>query len=283
MGSFMEFFTWDKIVSLCGFIAKPLIILIVCKIVIGMLLKIVDSVMGKTHLDKGIQGFAKSAIKIALWVISIIFIADSLGVNTASLVALLSVASLALSLAVQGLFTNVFSGITILMTKPFVVGDFVDVAGVSGTVQNISLMRTTINTPDNKVELIPNGDIAAQRITNYSTEPLRRVDMKFSASYDASTEQVKKAIMDVLNADSRIKTDEGHESFVRLSGYNANDIEYTVRVWVDNGDYWGVYFDTMEAVRESFAKNGVEFSYPHTVVHMIEEKKGLPFNLGKKD
>ena len=107
--------------------------------------------------------------------------------------------------------------------------------------------------------------------------------MKFSASYDSSTDAVKEAIMEVINADVRIKNEDGFVPFVRLSAYNANDIEYTVRVWTDNANYWGVYFDTMEAVRESFAKNGVEFSYPHTVVHMIEEKKGLPFNLGKKD
>ena len=282
MGSLAEFFTWDKISGIALFIAKPLVILIVCKFIINALLKISDGVMEKTKLDKGIQGFAKSAIKIGLWVLTLIFIADSLGVNTASLVALLSVASLALSLSVQGLFTNVFSGITILMTKPFVVGDYVEVAGVAGTVKDISLMRTTLTTPDNKIELIPNGDIAAQNIINYSTAPLRRVDLKVSASYDSTTEQVKTAVMDVINADSRIKQDEGHEPFVRISNYNSNDIEYTIRVWVDNADYWGVYFDTLENIRESFAKHGVEFSYPHTMVHMVGDKKKL-FDLGKKD
>ena len=282
MGSLAEFFTWDKISGIALFIAKPLVILIVCKFIINALLKISDGVMEKTKLDKGIQGFAKSAIKIGLWVLTLIFIADSLGVNTASLVALMSVASLALSLSVQGLFTNVFSGITILMTKPFVVGDYVEVAGVAGTVKDISLMRTTLTTPDNRIELIPNGDIAAQNIINYSTAPLRRVDLKVSASYDSTTEQVKAAVMDVINADSRIKQDEGHEPFVRISNYNSNDIEYTIRVWVDNADYWGVYFDTLENIRESFAKHGVEFSYPHTMVHMVGDKKKL-FDLGKKD
>ena len=282
MGSLAEFFTWDKISGIALFIAKPLVILIVCKFIINALMKISDGVMEKTKLDKGIQGFAKSAIKIGLWVLTLIFIADSLGVNTASLVALMSVASLALSLSVQGLFTNVFSGITILMTKPFVVGDYVEVAGVAGTVKDISLMRTTLTTPDNRIELIPNGDIAAQNIINYSTAPLRRVDLKVSASYDSTTEQVKAAVMDVINADSRIKQDEGHEPFVRISNYNSNDIEYTIRVWVDNADYWGVYFDTLENIRESFAKHGVEFSYPHTMVHMVGDKKKL-FDLGKKD
>lgn len=282
MESFMEFLTWEKLSSIGLFIAKPLVILIVCKFIIGALLKLADGVMVKTKLDAGIQSFAKSALKIGLWVLTLIFVADSLGVNTASLVALLSVASLALSLSVQGLFTNVFSGITILLTKPFVVGDYVEVAGIAGTVREIKLMRTTLTTPDNKVELIPNGDIAAQNIINYSTEPMRRVDIKVSASYDAPTETVYTAIKEVLNTDTRVKQDEGKEPFVRLSAYNSNDIEYTIRVWVDNANYWGVYFDTLENIRTSFAKHGVEFSYPHTMVHMVEDKK-KGFSLGKKD
>lgn len=283
MGSLAEFFTCDKISAIALFIAKPLVILVVCKFIINALLKLSGNIMAKTKLDSSIQGFAKSAIKIALWVLTLIFVADSLGVNTASLVALLSVASLALSLSVQGLFTNLFSGITILMTKPFVAGDYVDVAGVQGVVKSISLMRTTLTTPDNKVELIPNGDIAAKNIINYSTEPLRRVDLVVTASYDAPTELVQKAVLEVAEADDRIKKDEGHTPFVRISNYKSNDIEYTIRVWCDTANYWDVYFDTLGSIRESFAKHGVEFSYPHTVIHMVEDKKKLPFNLGKKD
>lgn len=272
MGSLAEFFTWDKISAIAIFIAKPLIILIVCKFIINALLKVSGKLMSKTKLDLGIQSFVKSAVRIFLWVLTLIFIADSLGVDTASLVALLSVASLALSLSVQGLFTNVFSGITILMTKPFVVGDYVEVAGVSGTVKAISLMRTTLTTPDNKVELIPNGDIASQNILNYSTESIRRVDLKVSASYDAPTETVYKAIKEVIDGDTRIKKDDEHLPFVRLSAYNSNDIEYTVRVWVDNVNYWAVYFDTLEKIRDSFNAHGVEFSYPHTVIHIVDKK-----------
>lgn len=260
--------TLSGITSLCLFILKPLLILVVCKIIISILLRLSDGVLSKTKLDLGIQSFVKSALKIGLWILVIIFVADSLGVNTASLVALVSVVSLALSLSVQNLMTNMFSGITILLSKPFVVGDFVEVSGVTGTVKEITFMRTTLITPDNKIELIPNADIANSKITNYSTEEFRRVDLKFAVSYDASTENVKRAILEVINADERVKTDAGHEAFVRISNYNANDIEYTVRLWVDNKNYWDVYFDTMEDVRESFARYDIEFSYPHTIVHM---------------
>ena len=165
--------------------------------------------------------------------------------------------------------TNIFSGVIILFSRPFVVGDFVTISGISGTVKEITLMRTKIATADNKIELIPNGSIEAANITNFSKESLRRVDLTVSASYDAPTDTVKASVMEVINKDARIlKTDAEKMPFVRLSAYNANDIEYTIRVWTENANYWDVYFDTLEAIRESFAAHDVEFSYPHTVVHM---------------
>lgn len=262
-------FSFAGILAIIGFIAKPIIILIACKFIIDALLKVTSGVMNKSHLDQGITGFIRKALRIFLWVLTLIIVADSLGVDTTSLVALVSVVSLALSLAFQNIMTNVFSGVIILFSKPFVVGDFVTISGISGTVKEITLMRTKIATTDNKVELIPNGSIEAANVTNYSAEPLRRVDMKVSVSYDAPTETVKAAIMEVIDKDTRVlRTDEAKTPFVRLSAYNSNDIEYTIRVWTENANYWGVYFDTLEALRESFAAHGVEFSYPHTVVHM---------------
>lgn len=267
---FASLLTAESLMNWILYLAKPIVLLIICKIVIGVVLKVVDTTLGKTHLDQGIQSFSKSAIKIGLWALSIIMVAGAFGVDTASLVAVVGVASLALSLSVQGIFTNVFSGIVILMTKPFVVGDYIDVCGVSGTVMSIELMRTTINTADNKVELIPNGDINASRITNYSTEKMRRVDLTFTASYDDSTESVKDAIMEVIKADKRISIDGEYAPFVALSKYNANDIEYVARMWVENANYWDVHFSVNEKVRESYKKHGIKSSYPHVVVHKSE-------------
>lgn len=260
----------DKILGLCGFILKPIIILIVCKILIGIILKLLNNILKKANLDEGIKGFVTSAARVAMWAIAIIIAAGSLGVDTTSLVAIVGVASLALSLSVQNILVNAFSGITILLSKPFSVGDFVETCGISGTIKNISLMRTIINTTDNKVILIPNGDISASKVINYSTEPLRRVDLVITACYSNSTASVKEAIMEVIRGDSRIKTDETHKPFVRISNYNANDIEYTIRVWVENADYWDVYFDLTESIREYYEKHNIEFSYPHTVIHMAK-------------
>ena len=269
-----ELVTTENLLSAGIFILKPILILFICKILINSFTKVGASILEKTKLDASIKSFIKSSIKIGLWILTIIFIADSLGVNTASLVAVLSVVSLALSLSVQNIMTNIFSGITLLISKPFSVGDFVDIAGTAGIVKKINLMRTTLNTPDNKIELIPNGDVCAATIINYSVAEFRRVEWKFSVSYDAETETVKDAIMDVILADDRIVTieqDETKAPQVRLNSYNANDIEYVVRCWVKNLDYWNVYFDVNELVRESFKKYNVEFSYPHTIVHLKKD------------
>ena len=264
---FTTLLTPENLATAVAFIVKPLVLLLLCKVVITLLLRTTKNLFGKSKLDKGIQTFSMSAMRIALWLIAIIIIAGAFGINTASLVTVLGVASLALSLSVQNIFTNIFSGITILLTKPFSVGDFVEVCGVAGTVKAIELMRTTLTTPDNKVELIPNSDIAASRITNYSTKDTRRVELLFTASYDNSTEEVKAAIMEVLDANDKIVELEGKEKFIALKAYNANDIEYVVRFWVNNSDYWTTYFEVNEAVRESYKKHGIEFSYPHVVVH----------------
>lgn len=267
MGNMLPIET-ETILAWAAFIAKPIIILIVCRFIIGAILRVATSVMSKSHLDQGITGFIRKALRILLWVLTLIIVVDSLGVDTTSLVALVSVVSLALSLAFQNIMTNIFSGVIILFSRPFVVGDFVTISGVSGTVREITLMRTKLATPDNKVEWIPNGSIDAANITNFSTESLRRVELKVAVSYDAPTETVKAAVMEVIDRDERVlRTDESKAPFVRLSAYNANDIEYTIRVWTENADYWNVYFDTLENLRESFDAHGVQFSYPHVVVH----------------
>lgn len=258
----------NGVLAFIKFIAKPILILVVGKILTQILLKLMKGIMDKTGLEEGIKGFTLTAVRIALWIIIAITVVDALGIDTTSLVAIVSVVSLALSLSVQDILTNVFSGIIILLSKPFVVGDYVDAAGVSGTVKAISIMRTTLVTPDNKIQLVPNGDIEVKNITNYSKEPMRRVELKVSASYDASTAAVKAAVLEVVNRDERIVQEGDFAPFVRINDYKSNDIEYVIRVWVDNAEYWNVYFDTLEAIRESFAKHGIAFSYPHTVVHM---------------
>ena len=247
-----------------------LITFLICLVVISIILKIVGRALNNAKkMGRTMKNFLLSAVKIALWVIAVIIIAGELGIPTASLVALLSVAGLALSLSVQGLLGNLFSGLTLLMTHPFAEGNFVEVAGKTGVVKSIGMLYTTISTLDNVVISIPNSDVVGSAINNYSADPLRRVDMLFCAAYSEPTEKVKNAIMEVVRADSRILEDPA--PFVALNEYKDSVVEYVVRVWVKNADYWDVHFALNEKVRESFARNGVAMSYAHVNVHLVEK------------
>ena len=243
---------------------------IVCLIVMRVLIVLSSKVLNSSKkLDDALRGFIRSAIRIVLWLLTAIIVADTLGIPTTSLVALFSVVGLALSLSVQNIMANLFSGITLLMTRPFAVGDWVELSAQGGTVKSIGLFYTVIATGDNKTISIPNSSVTASTVVNYNSESLRRVDMIFSASYDDETEKVKAAIMEAVFNDSRILTEP--EPFVGLKEYKASSIDYLLRIWVKNEDYWAVYYALNEAVRDSFSRTGVTMSYEHINVHMIKE------------
>lgn len=253
----------DKLIS--GVLA-----LAVCLVCSLLLTKLTDkALVNSKRLDGALRGFIRSVVKAAMWIITGIIVADSLGIPTTSLVALVSVAGLALSLSIQNIMSNLFSGITLLMAKPFVAGDFVDIGGKSGTIKIIGMFYTVMDTVDNTVISIPNGDVTSASVINYSKEPVRRVDMRFESSYDAPTADVKAAIMDAIRADERIHTDPA--PFIAISEYKSSSIEYLVRIWCKNSDYWDVHFGMNERVRECFAAHGVEMSYEHMNVHILDK------------
>ena len=246
---------------------SAVLVFVVCAILIKLIGRINARALEKTKLDSGLKSFISSALKAALWAIAVLIIADCLNIPIASLVAVLSVAGLALSLSIQGILSNLFSGITILGTRPFKGGDYVDVGSKSGTVRDIGLFYTVIITPDNKEIYVPNSTVASADIVNYSAEGRRRVDLKFSASYDAPTALVRKAILDAVEDDARIL----HEPlpFVGIESYGNSAVEYICRVWVVSENYWDVHFDLNEAVRESFGVNGVQMPYDQLDIHVI--------------
>ena len=249
---------------------SAVITFVICLIVIKILASVAEKLLNKsTKLDGTLRGFVLSAIRILLWIVAAIIVANALGINTSSLIALISVAGLALSLSVQNILANLFSGLTLLITKPFAAGDFVEVAGKTGIVKTVGLFYTQLDTLDNVAVSVPNSDVTAACVNNYNREPKRRVDMYFSAAYDEPTEKVKAAILDAISQDSRIYSDPA--PFVRLFEYKGSTVSYVVRVWCNNADYWDVYFDLNENVRESFQRNGVAMSYEHVNVHVIEK------------
>ena len=251
-------------------IISGVITFLVCIIAIRIVKVVINRALSRaTKLDAPIKNLITKLITTLLWALTIIIVAGAFGINATSLVAVLSVAGLALSLSVQNLLTNFFSGIMLLINKPFKEGDFVELGDKVGTVKNIGFFNTVLNTPDNISISIPNGDLTSAAVKNYSREQNRRVDLTFSASYNEPTEAVKKAIEDAIAMDSRILADPA--PFVRILSYDASSIKYVVRVWAKNADYWDVYFNLNEHVRDAFANNGVKMSYEHINVHMMQE------------
>ena len=251
-------------------ILSAILTLVICFIIIKIVTGFVNRSLGKSKkLDATLRGFVTSAIKAVLWVIAFIIVANALGINTSSLVALVSVVGLALSLSVQNILSNLFSGLTLLITKPFAAGDFVEIGGKTGLVKTVGLFYTQMDTLDNIAVSIPNSDVTAAAINNYSREELRRVDRTFTTSYECPTAEVKAAIEDAIAKDELILKDPA--PFVRLIDYKGSTVEYVVRVWCKGPDYWTVYFNLNENVRESFAAHGVKFSYEHVNVHIVEK------------
>ena len=249
-------------------VLSAIITFLICLIAVNGVTKITDKLLDRSKLDGALKGFVRTAVKIVLWALAIVIVAGALGIPTASLVAVISIAGLALSLSVQNIMSNLFSGITLLITKPFGEGDLVDIGANNGTVKSVGLFYTVIDTLDNRYVSIPNSDVTAASIVNYSREPLRRVDLTFNTSYDAKTEDVRAAILEAAKEDSKIKADP--EPFIVIGQYKDSTVEYIVRVWCDNADYWDVYFGMNERVRESFTRNGIALSYPRVNVHMMQ-------------
>ena len=250
-----------------GMIIRIILIFMVCLIVIKILVLAATKMLKKSKLNAAMQGFVRAVIRIALWLVGLIIIADSLGIPTTSLVAVLSVAGLALSLSIQNILSNLFSGFTLLFTHPFAAGHFVEIAGKSGTVKSIGLFYTVIETSDMVSISIPNSDVTSSSIQNYSASDRRRVDMEFSASYASPAELVKEALMQAALRDGRILS--APEPFVAVKTYGENAVTYVVRLWCMSADYWGIYYAMNENVRECFIKNGIEMSQKHLNVKIV--------------
>lgn len=255
--------TMDKVVHV-------LLLILVGVVVIRVVLKLLDRVLARSKSLKSLGHYIHSVAKISMAFILVLMVAEDVGIHTTSLVAMLSVAGLAVSLALQNTLSNVAGGIMLLVTTPFQVGDYVEADGISGTVHAIDLSYTAIITIDGKEIFVPNSQLAGTKIVNYTVLGRRRVDLNFTASYDAPTATVKQAIGEVLEDIPQIITDPAPE--IHLSDYQASSIQYVVRAWTAAADYWTVYYAIQEGVREAFDRHGVEMTYDHLNVHILDRK-----------
>ena len=247
----------DILSFLVTYIVRPLAILVVGKVLVDVVMKLFNKVSDKAKVEVGMKGFLGKIVKVIVWVFVGLIVAESLGIDTTSLVAVISVVSLALSLSFQSLMTNLISGAVILITKPFVVGNYVDVAGTSGTVDSVSLFKTILRTPDNKKVMIPNANIDTSNIINYSSEEFRRVDVNMKVSADNKHSEVVAALSAALKDIEDIVVGDGYGTQVVATGFADNGVEYSARAWVRSEDYWKVYFAMIENIRESFDNNSI--------------------------
>ena len=240
----------------------------VCLALMKLLLAVLDRALGRSKLDEPLQKLLRGLFKGGLWFITAIIVLECLGIKVTSLVAVLSVVGLAFSLALQNFLSNVAGGMQLLASHPFAVGDYVDAGGCSGTVVEIGMFYTKLATPDNKLVQLPNSAIVSANIINFSAQPARRVELTVSASYDAPTDQVT-ALLAKMAADHPLVLDDP-EPAVHVNGYGDNSIDYIMWVWCANADYWTVYYELMDGLKPLFDRAGVEMTYPHLNVHMVD-------------
>ncbi len=217
-------------------------------------------------IDDSLRSFMISFSSVVLYIVLFITVAVILGIPTTSFITMLASCGVAIGLALQGSLSNFAGGIMILIFKPFKVGDYIEAAGESGTVTEISVVYTELLTVDNKKITIPNGTITNSVIENYSAEKIRRVDLEFNTAYDCDIEKVKKIITEVL--ESHPKALKNPEIFVRLSAHNESALTYTARVWCKTEDYWDVNFDVIESVKKAFDENDIKIPYNQLDVHI---------------
>ena len=246
-------------------ICRSAVILVVGIFAMRIIRRILKTTLEKSKLEKAAHSLITSLASAAMYVLLGLIVASSLGIDVTSIVALASVLTLALSLALQNMVSNILGGFTILYTHPFHSGDYVEIAGQGGTVKEINMTYTMLATADNKLISIPNSAVVAAQIVNYSAAETRRVEVLVSASYDAPTQKVLDALIQAGTVDN-VLLDPAPRAVITAYGDSA--ISYSLRLWVKTPDYWDVYFQVNQRVKDVFDEQGIEMTYPHLNVHI---------------
>ena len=251
-------------------ILSAIVTAVICLAVIRLVTRLAGRLRSHSRLDERIRKYTLSALRCVLWVVAVISVVESLGIPTSSLVAMLSVVSLAFSLAAESVLSNMAGGLVILGNKPFNIGDFVESGDISGTVAEITLNYTKLDTVDGRRVLLPNKELSAGKIVNYTTLGRRRVEHKVTASYDDAPETVVRALLDAAAATGGILADPAPAA--QVEGYGESAIEYSIRCWTKAEDYWPVYYDLLAAVKTAFDSAGVTMTYNHLNVHLVNDQ-----------
>jgi len=251
--------------SLSEKLLPALVILLLGIWITRIIMNLVCRTLEKSKLERAAHSLVKTLTRVVLYALLGFMIADKLGIDVTGVIAISSVVTLAVSLATQNALSNIVGGFTLLSTHPFASGDYVEIAGQSGTVKEIGIAYTKLATPDNKIISLPNSAVMAAEIVNYSTTGTRRVDISITASYDAPPEKVKQALLEAARIDTVLSDP---APFTGLKNFGDSSIEYILQVWTESANYWSTYFTINENISRIFKENGIEMTYPHLNVHL---------------
>lgn len=260
---------------------QPMLIATLFKFVIAVFIFIIGKFLAKLirsatkkvlihkKFDDTVISFIASLVYGLVVIVAFIAAISHLGFNTTSLVAIVGAAGLAIGLALQGSLSNFASGILLISLKPFKAGDFVEIAGTAGVVEEVHVFSTQLRTGDNKTVIIPNGGITNGTITNYSAKPTRRIDLVIGVGYNADLKQTKKILNDVVSSHALVLKEQAIT--IGVSELADSSVNFVVRPWVKTSDYWPVYFDLLEAIKIELDKAGIEIPFPQLSVHVNQE------------
>lgn len=270
LSSIGDFFysIWVRFLSVLPTILFAIAILVIGLLLSKLAIKLMSKALEKTKADITIAKFLKSAVQIVLYVLLVTVVLSILGVPTASIIAVIGTAGVAIGLALQNSLSNLAGGFLILFSKPFKVGSYIKVSGEEGTVDCINILYTKLITVDNRVVYIPNGMAANAVCVNYNELEYRRVEHIFSISYSEDFERAKASILNAISDDNLILKDGEMAPFVMISCQNTSSIDITVRVWCKTDNYWDVYFNTINNIRHQFIKDNISVPYNQLDVHI---------------
>lgn len=252
-------------------IVTAIVILLIGSIVARVISNALNRVIKLRGIDATIADFLSAMVRYVLLAFTFIAVLGRIGVQTSSVIAVLGAAGLAVALALQGSLSNFAAGVLLVIFRPLRVGEYVDLGGVVGTVNQVHIFTTTLRTTDNKTIVVPNGKIIAGNIINYSREPERRVDIEVGVAYNADIDLVKKVLGDVIAADNRIMHDKGVT--VRLKEMAPSSLNFVTRSWTANAEYWSVYFDLMENFKRALDANNIGIPFPQMDVHLYRTEE----------
>lgn len=247
-------------------IAFAVAILLLGRWIVSIIANIVSGLLNKSRMEVILVNFITSILRTVLFLFVIIAAMDKLGVNTTSLVALLGAAGLAVGLALQGSLQNFAAGVMLIVFRPFKSGDFIEAAGISGTVEIINIFSSTLRTGDNREIIVPNGSIYGGVITNFSARSTRRIDMIVGIGYDSDLKLARQTLEEIINADERILKDPA--TLIAVSELAESSVNLVLRPWVKSSDYWAVKFDLNEKIKLSFDDKNIAIPYPQMDIHI---------------